>query len=199
VTDPDERRRTIEFFGTRAATWDERFPDDGPKFEAAVAALRLAEGATAVDVGCGTGRALSYLKAAVGPAGVAIGLDLTPEMCAVAANRAPVVLADAAVLPLANGACYGLLAAGLLHHLADPLAGLHELARVTKPDGTLALFHPIGRVALAKRRGHDLSSDDIRDERNLPAALAATGWRLTSLDDGDDRYLAVARRTRTFS
>ena len=199
MTLADDRRRTTEFFGSRAATWDERFPDDGPKFAGAVDALGLAPGATAVDVGCGTGRALPFLRAAVGPSGTAIGLDLTPEMCTAAATHAPVVLADAASLPLRSGRCDGLLAAGLLHHLADPHAGLAELARVCRPGATLVLFHPIGRAALAARRGHDLRDDDVRDPRNLPAALAATGWKLVSLDDGDDRYLAVARRTKTFS
>lgn len=199
MTDAGERRRTTEFFGSRAATWDERFPDDGPKFAAAVAALGLFHGATAVDVGCGTGRALPYLREAVGPTGTAVGLDLTPEMCIVAFAHAPVLRGDATVLPMPSGRCDGLLAAGLLHHLADPMAGLAEFARVTTPGGTLALFHPIGRAALAQRRGHDLRDDDIRDPENLPAALSATGWDLLSIDDGTDQYLAVARRSKTFT
>ncbi len=198
MTLADDRRRTTEFFGSRAATWDERFPDDGPKFAGAVDALGLAPGATAVDVGCGTGRALPFLRAAVGPSGTAIGLDLTPEMCTAAATHAPVVLADAAMLPLRSSRCDGVLAAGLLHHLTDPVGGLTELARVSRPGATVALFHPIGRAALAARRGHDLRDDDVRDPRNLPAALTATGWELESLDDGHDQYLAVARRSRTF-
>jgi len=198
LTGPDDRRRTTGFFASRAATWDERFPDDGPKFAAAVAHLGLAPGAVAVDVGCGTGRALPHLRGAVGATGTAIGLDLTPEMCTVAAGRAPVVLADAATLPLPHAVCDGLFAAGLLHHLADPLAGLAEWARVTKPGGALALFHPIGRAALAERKGHELDDADIRDANNLPAALSAAGWNLEHLDDGADQYLAVARRSKTF-
>src|SRR5882672_12398867 len=120
MADPDGRTRTTEFFGPRAATWDERFPDDGPKFAAAVEHLRLQPGAIAVDVGCGTGRALPHLRRAVGPRGLAIGLDLTPEMCARASTRGPVVLADADVLPIRACACDAVLAAGLLNHLADP-------------------------------------------------------------------------------
>jgi SAM-dependent methyltransferase len=194
VADADERNRTTEFFGPRAATWDEKFPDDGPKFAAAVGHLGLRHGDIAVDLGCGTGRALPHLRRAVGSDGLAFGLDLTPEMCARARTHAPVLLADADVVPIRAAACDAVLAAGLLNHLADPVAGLVELARITRPGGTLALFHPIGRAALARRRGHSLDDDDVRDAANLPPALSSAGWELAHLDDGDEQYLAVATR-----
>jgi SAM-dependent methyltransferase len=194
VTDPGARDRTQAFFGPRAATWDERFPDDGEAFTAAVAQLDLHPGSVALDVGCGTGRALPFLSALVSPGGLAFGLDVTAEMCAVAVGRAPVVLADAAVLPLPARSCDAVFAAGLLNHLAHPIAGLAELARVTCPGGRLALFHPLGRAALARRHGHDLDPDDIRDPANLRPVLRETSWELRSVDDGADRYLAIATR-----
>ncbi len=190
----DRIQEARAFFGPRAATWDERFPDDDPLFESAVGRLGLHPGGVAVDVGCGTGRALPYLRRAVGPAGLAVGVDATPEMCAVAAGRGTIVLGEATRLPFMTGACDAVFAAGLLHHLPDPRVGLTEFARVTRSGGALALFHPIGRAALAARRGHALDDADVRDPRHLPAALTATGWELSDLDDGDDRYLAVALR-----
>jgi SAM-dependent methyltransferase len=159
-----------------------------------VAELGLGPGDAAVDVGCGTGRALPHLRAAVGPTGTVAGLDLTPAMAELAARRGPALVGDARRLPLPDGAVDAVLAAGLLTHLPDPAAGLHELARVTRPGGRLALFHPIGRAALAARRGHDLRPDDIRDPANLPQALAAAGWSLVALHDDPDRYLALAHR-----
>src|SRR3569833_1110978 len=71
---------TQAFFGDRAATWDAKFGDDLPAYAAAVAQARLRPGGVVADVGGGTGRALPALRAAVGPAGLVIGLDLTPQM-----------------------------------------------------------------------------------------------------------------------
>lgn len=196
----DEAARVRAFFSTRAARWDARFPDDGPAYEAAVGRLGLREGDCVLDAGCGTGRALPPLRAAVGRGGTVLGADLTPEMLreAVRSGRnssAHLLLADACRLPLRDGSLDAVFAAGLISHLAGPDAGLRELARVVRPGGTLALFHPIGRAALAARHGRALSPEDVRAEPNLRTLLAASGWRLTSYTDEDDRFLALAERT----
>lgn len=189
-----------EFFGQRAAGWDTRFPDDTPAYAAAVAALGLLPGQVALDAGCGTGRALPPMREAVGPAGTVVGADLTPGMLRTAADHghgrvALLVEADAARLPLRPGTVDAVFAAGLVHHLLDPVAGLRELARVCRPGGRLALFHPLGRAVLAARHGRPLRDDDLRAEPLLRPLLASTGWELTSCEDGEERYLALAVRT----
>jgi SAM-dependent methyltransferase len=196
---PDETRA---FFAPRAASWEQRFPDDDRTYAAAVADLGPRAGQTALDVGCGTGRALPHLRGAVGPAGNVLGVDLTPEMLATARRHGRhlhgwLVLADARRLPLPAGVVDAAFAAGLLPHLPDPGDGLTELARVTRPGGRLGLFHPSGRAALAARQGRRLRDDDTLAHANLHRLLERTGWRLDRYDDAPDRFLAVAERTRT--
>jgi ubiquinone/menaquinone biosynthesis C-methylase UbiE len=195
----DDHTRVQEFFTARAADWDSRFPDDGPAYAAAVADLGLREGDRVLDAGCGTGRALTPLRAAVGPSGVVVGVDLTPAMleAAVRAGRdrdGRLLLADVAALPLRSESLDAVFGAGLVAHLPHPAEDLRKLARVVRPGGNLALFHPIGRATLAARHGRQITPDDLRAEPNLRPLLAGSGWRMTSYADEDDRFLALAVR-----
>ncbi|MCY0941801.1 class I SAM-dependent methyltransferase [Streptomyces antarcticus] len=195
----EDHTHVQEFFGARAADWDRKFPGDGPAFATAVAEFGPRPGDRVLDAGCGTGRALPALRAAVGPAGTVLGADLTPQMLAAAqrAGRAAegaLLLADVARLPLRDGSLDGVFAAGLIAHLPDPGANLRELARVVRPGGRLALFHPIGRAALAARHGRALTPQDMRAEPNLRPLLAGSGWDMTSYADEGARFLVLAVR-----
>lgn len=196
---PGQPAATRQFFAERAGGWEERFPDDGPAFAVAVQELRPPRGGTALDAGCGTGRALPFLAQAVGESGRVIGLDFTPEMLKEAdrlGRRASgaLVMGDVRRLPLPDCSVDSVLGSGLLPHLADPNEGLAELARVTRAGGSLALFHPIGRAALAARHGRSPDPGDIRAEPAVRSLLARTGWRTELVDDGSNRYLVLAVR-----
>ncbi|MGW7080185.1 class I SAM-dependent methyltransferase [Streptomyces sp. NPDC054871] len=195
----DDHTRVRDFFSVRAADWDTRFPDDGPAYRAAASELGLRSGDRVLDAGCGTGRALPALREAVGPSGVVLGVDLTPAMLE-AATRAGrdregrLLLADVTRLPVRDAVLDAVFGAGLISHLPDPAENLRELRRVVRPGGALALFHPIGRAALAARQGRQITPDDLRAEANLRPLLAGAGWQLTSYVDEDARFLALAVR-----
>src|SRR4051812_50027703 len=105
---------TETFFGARAAGWEEKFPDDGPRFARAVGELGVRAGDVVLDAGCGTGRALPVLRAAVGATGTVVGVDLTAEMLAEARRlgRAGLVRGDALHLPLRTGSGHAGLPSG---------------------------------------------------------------------------------------
>jgi uridine kinase len=193
-------RRTRAFFADRAQRWDERFPDDDAAYAAAIGEFELARGAVAVDLGCGTGRALPHLRDALGPEGLVVGIDVTPEMLHVSSAKrgsmGSLALADVSFLPLAAGTVDAIFAAGLLTHVPDPHALLRELARAARPKCRLMLFHPVGRAALARQHRRTLQPDELLDPSALPRVLAAAGWDTERIDDADERYLAVARLPR---
>ena len=193
---------TREFFTSRAAGWEDRHPDDDVLFNWAVDQLKLSTGDVAIDAGCGSGRALASMRAAVGSQGAVLGIDATPAMLYEAARLgrqavSTCVLGDVGQLPIRDGCAAGILAAGLLPHLPNPVGTLQEFARTAQPGARLGVFHPIGRLALAARhrdRGahaHDMNIDPHR----IGPLLSQGGWALEFLDDADDHYLALAVRS----
>ncbi|MFF3259997.1 class I SAM-dependent methyltransferase [Streptomyces sp. NPDC002932] len=195
----DDHTHVQEFFSARAADWDVRFPDDGPAYAAAICALGLRAGDAVLDAGCGTGRALPALRAAVGPRGTVLGADLTAAMLEAAARAGRdrsglLIQADAARLPVRTQALDAVFAAGLIAHLPQPERNLAELARVVRPGGLLALFHPIGRAPMAARHRRTLTDDDLRAEPNLGPMLTRSGWRMTTYLDEEARFLVLAER-----
>ena len=193
--------QTREFFTSRAAGWEDRHPDDDVLFDWAVAQLKLSPGDVVIDAGCGSGRALAPMRAAVGPRGAVLGIDATPAMLHEAARLgrkgiSACTLGDVGRLPVRDGCVAGILAAGLLPHLPNPIGTLREMARAAQPGARLGVFHPIGRLALASRhkdRGahaHDMNIDPDRIE----PLLAEGNWELMFLDDADDHYMALAVR-----
>ncbi|MCX5403342.1 methyltransferase domain-containing protein [Streptomyces sp. NBC_00335] len=194
-----ETTATRAFFTPRAAAWEERFAYQTPAYEAAVARMRLRPGQRALDLGCGSGRALPALRALVGARGTVIGVDLTHAMLTAAARAgrggpARLLLADCGRLPLPAGAVHGIFAAGLLDHLPHPGAALREWARVTAPGGELLLFHPSGRAERAARHGRAVSPDDLLAEPNLRPALEAAGWHVAAYEDAPTHFLTRATR-----
>src|SRR5579863_1311609 len=79
---------------------------------------RIRPGALWADLGCGTG----HLAGALAAFGARVlGIDHDPRMAAYARRRwqLPVAVGDAGALPLAGGACAGIVAVSLLGCLPD--------------------------------------------------------------------------------
>jgi SAM-dependent methyltransferase len=93
-----------------------------------------------LDVGCGTGALTAELVTRVGPEAVA-AVDPSESFVVAARARNPgveVLRAPAENLPFAEGAFDASLAQLVVHFMADPVAGLSEMARVTRRDGVVA-------------------------------------------------------------
>mgnify|MGYP000064715990 CR=1 FL=1 len=94
----------------------------------------------ALDVGCGPGALTGELVRRLGPDAVA-AVDPSAPFVAAARERHPGVdvrQAAAEELPFPDGAFDATLAQLVVHFLTDPVSGLRELARVTRPGGVVA-------------------------------------------------------------
>jgi SAM-dependent methyltransferase len=100
----------------------------------------VAAGQRVLDVGCGPGALTAELVRRLGPAAVS-AVDPSEPFVAAARERHPGVSVQRAVaeaLPFEDRAFDAALAQLVVHFMADPVAGLRELARVTRVDGVVA-------------------------------------------------------------
>ncbi|HLL63102.1 MAG TPA: class I SAM-dependent methyltransferase [Propionibacteriaceae bacterium] len=96
-------------------------------------------GQRVLDVGCGPGALTAELVRRLGPDAVT-AIDPSPPFVEAAAARFPRVdvrTGAAEDLPFADGTFDAALAQLVVHFMADPIAGLREMGRVTRPGGTV--------------------------------------------------------------
>lgn len=99
----------------------------------------ISSGQRAVDVGCGPGALTSVLVERLGAAAVA-AVDPSEPFVEAARVRNPgadVRRASAEALPFPDADFDAALTQLVVHFMADPVAGLLEMARVTRPGGVV--------------------------------------------------------------
>ena len=133
-------------------------------------------GQRVLDVGCGPGALTAELVLRVGAAAVD-AVDPSEPFVAAARERHPgvsVQRASAEHLPFADRMFDAALAQLVVHFMADPVAGLREMARVTRRDGVVAACvwdHAGGRGPLSGFWDAARELDpDVADESQLAGA-----------------------------
>jgi ubiquinone/menaquinone biosynthesis C-methylase UbiE len=143
---PTERQRRV---------WDESAPSYDRQLDFVERLLRddgrawVGERATGrvLEVAIGTGRSLPFYTAATG----LTGIDLSPEMLAIARKRAddrglPLELheGDAEALPVADATYDSVVCTLSLCTIPDPSAAIAEMKRALVPGGRLLLLDHVG-------------------------------------------------------
>jgi SAM-dependent methyltransferase len=160
----------------------------------------IAAGRRVLDVGCGPGALTAELVRRVGAAAVSAVDPLEPFVAA-ARQRHPgvsVQRATAEHLPFGDGAFDAALAQLVVHFMADPVAGLREMARVTRPHGIVAACvwdHAGGKGPLGVfwEAVHELDRG-AEDESQLAGAREghlAELFRAAGLHDVEEGVLSV--------
>jgi SAM-dependent methyltransferase len=133
-------------------------------------------GQRVLDVGCGPGALTGQLVRSLG-SGAVSAIDPSASFVAAVRGRLPGVDVRRGVaerLPFADGAFDAAVAQLVVHFMADPVAGLAEMGRVTRPGGVVAACvwdHAGGAGPLAAfwQAVRDLDPD-AADEAGLPGA-----------------------------
>ena len=128
-------------FAVPAASYDRFMGVYSAKLAPKLADLAgVAAGQRVLDVGCGPGALAAELVSRLG-AGAVTAVDPSDTFVEAARERLPgvrVERAQAERLPFPDDAFDAALAQLVVHFMADPVAGLREMARVTRTGGVVA-------------------------------------------------------------
>ncbi len=127
----------------------------------ALASLR--QGETVVDLGSGGGLDVFLAAQAVGPGGRAIGIDMTPDMIALANRNAEqaghtntdFVLGEIDDIPLPDHTADCVISNCVINLVPDKNKAFHEIFRILKPGGRVA----ISDIAITADLPPELASD----------------------------------------
>jgi SAM-dependent methyltransferase len=162
-----------------------------PLAEVFVTRARVASGQRVLDVGCGTGALTARLVERLGAEAVS-AVDPSEPFVRAARSRFPGVdvhLGGAERMPFPDDAFDAALAQLVVHFMADPVAGLREMARVTRSGGAVGACvwdhagggSPLTRfwsaVAEVDPGAHDESGLAGAREGHLAELFAAAGVR----------------------
>ena len=126
-----------------------RGPGMADEHRIARALLELDAGDAVLDVACGTGNFTRGFARAVGPEGLAVGIDVSETMLARAmsdtesaglADRTAYVRGNAQEMPFVDGVFDGVCCFAALHLFADPSRALDRMAALLAPGGRIAIF-----------------------------------------------------------
>jgi arsenite methyltransferase len=152
------------------------------------ASATLREGETVVDLGSGGGLDVLLAARKVGPKGKAIGIDMTPEMIALArANAAKsgltnieYHLATIDALPLPDGSADCVISNCVINLAPDKPAVFREIARVLKPGGRLAASD----IALLQPLPAEIGEDIMAYVGCIAGAILIDDYRQMLLEAG---------------
>lgn len=162
----------------------------------------LAAGETVVDLGSGSGTDLFCAAVTVGPAGRAIGIDMTEAQLAKAArlreaaglDQVELIEARIEAVPLPDGIADCVVSNGVINLAPDKASVFAEAARLLRPGGRLALADIVsGRPLVGRtRRNTDLWAACIGGaipRESYVEAIEAAGLRVGEVRENEYEFL----------
>jgi len=111
--------------------------------------LNLSPGDSVLEIGCGNGIDIQKLAEIVGKSGISVGIDISMFMLKSARNSnrknntiPEFILCDGNNLAFPDSTFHALRSERVLQHTLDPFSVVKEMARVTRPSGTVVAFEP---------------------------------------------------------
>ncbi len=192
------------FFENYAETWDRDRKENPEKLRFLMTMAHIQEGAAVLDVGCGTGVLLPYLREAAGPAGTVTALDYSRQMLDKARKKfgslqgVAFVESDILKCLLPEQTYDVIICLNFYPHICEKRRDFIKKVRtLLKDGGSLVIMHDMGR--------HQVNSiySDRKDSRPIlppvdmmSSILVGAGFSVAAALDGEDLYFIRVIKTQ---
>jgi len=190
------------FFDDIAHEWEieHQKPQEKNRLRQLVKYFPLKKGDNVLDLGCGTGRLVPWVRAAIGDKGVLVESDFSREMLKIGkANHSQrnicFIQSSAQSLAVKGRIFDVIICFALFPHISDKLNALCEFRRVLKPRKPLVIAHPMSREELnafhSQVKG-PVTQDFLPEDEEMIRLFAEAGFSGLSIKNQKSLYIAKA-------
>lgn len=196
------QRNDREFFNALADSWDTTRAYDPDGLRELTARTGIGPGDAVLDLGCGTGVLLPFLRERVGASGCVLGIDIADNMVEIAAGKLAqfdnVAVRRADIMEFSTDCQYAhVTCLNFFPHIQDRSAFLRKvIAEWLAPGGTLHVFHDISRARVNAIHGE---SKTVKEDRLPPCGevgelFQAAGFAVEACFETDECYFVQGRK-----
>ena len=187
------------FFNQLAQRWDDLRCADDNKIAALVAMIGINTGDTVLDVGCGTGILLPFLKKVLGETGNITAIDFAANMITRAAAKhrhlSGITYVTGDILDYQPPQAFDkIICFNFFPHVKDKTAFLAKMKSMLKTGGILVIMHDLSRQAVnAIHAGNTTVQDDRLPPSDIVAQmLQQADFSVLAAVDNNDYYFIKA-------
>ena len=197
-TERDQMRK--QFFDKMAEGWENR--NYQPKTLAGVKKildrLNLPKGITILDVGCGQGILLPFLRKLAGKQATLIALDASANMLKAVKEKHAHTLplhSRAENMPLLDEYVDAVICFSAFPHFSDKAAVANEFYRVLKPGGKAYVLHLVDSKTLNCHHDkyHAVAGDHMPCADAMKTLFVQAGFKTTQLEEDKEYYFSAEK------
>lgn len=193
-----------KFFDRQAAVWDRKITPEQLGRLSAIFKMDIPRlNPPLLDVGCGTGILIPFLRQKVDHDSTIIELDLSREMLVIASQKAqssaPInfVQADVEALPFPQQTFGSVVCFSAFPHFQCKPRALAEIHRCLAERGHMIVLHLMDHQelnAIHKRKGTAVANDRMPPAETFASFMEKLGFSIELVRECSSQYLIVAQK-----
>lgn len=192
-------RKEIDFFNALAKGWDKYRAADATAIFQLVQKIGLQAGDKVLDIGCGTGVLLPFVKKEIGEQGQITAVDFAANMAACAAEKnsqlsgISYIVSD--IMEFQSETLFDkAICFNFFPHAKDKAALVTHIGELLAPGGSLVIMHDMSRakVNAIHNTSATVSEDRLPDVAKVSAMAAQAGYDIEIAEENDEFYFVKA-------